>query len=325
MRPVFRIVVDGRQDVTDRFRDRLLSLRVTDEAGVRSDAVELRLDDRDSAIGLPPTGREMKISLGYEDRRETVTGTYVVDEVELSGPPQTLVVRAKAADMHSSLKAQRTRSWEDVSLGDLVASIAADHDLKPRVGGTLRSVRIPHLDQTEESDLHLLTRLARDHDAVAKPAGGHLLFVPRGEAASATGRPMPTVDVRPEDCRRWSVTIADREAYRSVRAHWHEPESGKRRTETAGDGEPAWTLRRTWASASEAREAARAKLSALTRGTARLSLALSPGNPVVAAEAELRLRGFRKGVDGSWTCSRAVHRLDRGGYATSVEAELKGG
>ncbi|MDE0126356.1 MAG: contractile injection system protein, VgrG/Pvc8 family [Bryobacterales bacterium] len=325
MRPAFRIVIDGRQDVTDRFRDRLLSLRVTDEAGVRSDAVEVRLDDRDSAIELPPTGRGMEVSLGWEDRRETVDGTYVVDEVELSGPPQTLAVRAKAADTHSSLKAQKTRSWDDVSLGDLVASIATDHGLKPRVGGALRAVRIPHLDQTEESDLHLLTRLARDHDAVAKPAGGFLLFVPRGDAASATGQPMPVVDVRPEDCRRWSVTIADREAYRSVRAHWHEPESGERRTETAGDGEPAWTLRRTWASASEAREAARAKLSALERGTVRLSLELSPGNPVAAAEAELRLSGFRDGANGSWTCSRAVHRLDRSGYSTTVEAELKGG
>ena len=325
MRPVFRIVIDGRQDVTDRIRDRLLSLRVADEAGRLSDSAELRLDDRDGVLALPRRGAGMEISLGYEDRREAVAGTYVVDEVELSGPPQTLAVRAKAADMRSSLKAQKTRSWDDVSLGELVSSIAADHGLEARVGSALRTVRISHLDQTEESDLHLLTRLARDHDAVAKPAGGVLLFVPRGEAASATGRQMPVVDVRPEDCRRWSVTIADREAYRSVRAHWHEPESGERRTETAGDGAPAWTLRRTWASASEAREAARAKLSALKRGTVRLSLALSPGNPVVAAEAELRLRGFRDGADGSWTCSRVVHRLDRGGYATSVEAALKEG
>lgn len=325
MRPVFRVVVDGGQDVTERIRDRLLSLRISDEAGRRSDAAEIRLDDRDGAIAMPRRGAEMEISLGWEGRQERVEGVYVVDEVELSGPPQTLAVRAKAADMHSPLKAQKTRSWDDVTLGGLVSSIAAEHGLQARVGSALRGVRIPHLDQTGESDLHLLTRLARDHDAVAKPAGGFLLFVPQGEAASATGRPMPVVDVRPGDCRRWSATIADRKAYGAVRAHWHEPESGERRTETAGSGEPVWTLRRTWGSATEAREAARAKLSALKRGTVRLSLELSPGNPLAAAEAELRLQGFRDGADGSWTCSRAVHRLDRGGYATSVEAELKGG
>ena len=321
MRPVFKIVIDGRQLVTAGIRDRLLSLSVTDEAGRQSDAAEIRLDDRDSAIERPRRGVAMEISLGYEGRKATVQGVYIVDETELSGPPQTLAVRAKAADMRASLKAQRTRSWDDVSIGDLVASIAASHGLEPRVGSALRPVRISHLDQTEESDLHLLTRLARDHDAVAKPAGGFLLFVPQGEAASATGQPMPTIDVRPEDARSWRVTLADRAKYRSVRAHWHDAGTGERMTETAGSGDPAWTLRRAYASESEAREAARAKLAELARAIARLSVVLSPGNPVAAAEAELRMRDFRDGVDGSWTCRRVVHRLGPGGYSTSVEAE----
>ena len=323
MRPVFRIVIDGRGDITDLVRDRLLSLSVVDEAGRESDSAELRLDDRDNVIDLPPRGAKMTVSLGYDDREETVTGTYVVDEFELSGPPDTLAIRAKGADMRAELKAQKTRSWDDVTLGDLVGRIAADHGLEARVGSALRSIRIPHLDQVEESDLHLLTRLARDHDSVAKQAGERLLFVPRGEVSSATGKPMPAVDVRPRDVHRWSVTIADRDAYASVRAHWHEPATGRRRTETAGSGSPARTLRRTHASASEAAEAARAELARLARGTVRLSAELSPGNPVVAAEAELRLAGFRKGAAGSWTCRRVTHRLNPRGYSTAVEAELK--
>jgi hypothetical protein len=266
----------------------------------------------------------MTVSLGWQGPGVSVQGTYIVDEVELSGPPDTLAIRAKAADMRASLKAQKTRSWDAVSIGELVRQIAAGHGLKARVGSALRGVRIPHLDQTEESDLHLLTRLARDHDAVAKPAGEHLLFVPRGEAASATGQPMPAVDVRLQDVSRWRVTLADRDAYSSVRANWHEPDTGQLRTETAGSGEPAWTLRRAYASASEASEAARAKLAELARGTASLSLKLASGNPAIAAEGVLMLGGFGDGADGSWTCVRVVHRLDRGGYSTQAEGELKG-
>lgn len=325
MTPAFRIVIDGRQDITERVRDRLLSLTVTDEAGRESDAAEVVLDDRDGDIELPKRGVKMTVSLGWQGREETVQGAYVVDETELSGPPRKLAVRAKAADMRAALKAQKTRSWDDVAIGDLVSAIAADHGLKARVGSALRSVRIPHLDQTEESDLHLLTRLGRDHDAVAKPAGEYLLFVPRGESASAAGKPMPRIDVRPEHVRDWRVTLADRNRYESVKAHWHEPGTGSRRTETAGSGDPAKTLRRTHGSAAEAAEAARAELARLARGTARLTLALVPGNPVAAAEGELRLAGFGDGIDGSWTCRTAVHRLDRGGYSTRTEAELKGG
>lgn len=225
--------------------------------------------------------------------------------------------------MRASLKAPKTRSWGDVSIGDLVGLIAAENGLQARVGSALRAVRIPHLDQTEESDLHLLTRLARDHDAAAKPNGKRLLFVQLGEASSVAGKSMPRVDVRPKQVRRWRATLADRKLYSSATAHWHEPATGERHAETAGSGGPAWTLRRTFASAPEAAEAAPAKLAELARGTARLSIDLSPGNPVVAAEAELRLAGFRAGIDRSWTCRRVVHKLDRRGYSTTVEGEVK--
>ncbi|SMG67144.1 [weak similarity to] Phage late control D [methanotrophic bacterial endosymbiont of Bathymodiolus sp.] len=40
MRPRFRILAN-QQDITDTIRDRLLSLRITDEAGNQSDTVEL--------------------------------------------------------------------------------------------------------------------------------------------------------------------------------------------------------------------------------------------------------------------------------------------
>ncbi|MYE06338.1 MAG: hypothetical protein F4Y04_03810 [Chloroflexi bacterium] len=226
--------------------------------------------------------------------------------------------------MLSELKAQKTRSWDDVSIGELVSGIAADHGLEPRVDSSLRGIRIPHLDQTDESDLHLLGRLAKEHDAIAKPASGTLLFVPRGRASSASGKPMPSVPIQCEEVRDWRVTLAGRGEYMAVRAHWREAESALRNTEQAGSGSPVYALRRLHASATEARQAARAKLASLTRGTGNLALTLSRGNPVVAAESQLDLKGFREGVDGRWSCIRATHVLaGRGGYTTRAEAELR--
>ena len=51
MTPAFRIIVDRHQDVTDSIRERLLSLRVSDEEGHESDSVEVRLDDRGGTPG----------------------------------------------------------------------------------------------------------------------------------------------------------------------------------------------------------------------------------------------------------------------------------
>ena len=320
----FRIVIDGRQDATDAMRDRLVDLTITDEAGEQSDTAEIRLDDRDGKIELPRKGAEIEISLGWGGGKLTKTGRYTVDETEVGGPPDTLVVRARGADMHSELKAHKSRSWDDVSIGDLVSGIAADHGLEPRVGNSLRRVRILYLDQTDESDLHLLTRLPRDYDAVAKPASGRLLFVPQGQAESASGQAMPVVQVRPHHLGRWRVTLVDRGEYGAVRAHWREEGAATRMTEKAGNRDPVYMLKRLHASATEASEAARAKLAALSRGTGAFAGTFSRGNPVLTAEAELELQGFRKGVDGRWICTRTTHALTgRGGYTTRVQAVLR--
>ena len=176
-------------------RDRLVDLTVTDEAGEQSDSAEIRFDDRDSRIKLPPTGAYLEISVGWDTENLTKMGRYAVDEFELSRPSAAIAIRAKGADMHSGLKAQKTRSWDEISIGDLVGGIAADHGLEPRVGDSLRGIRIRHLDQADESDLHLLTRLAGHSDGVAKPASGTFLFVRRGHARSASGTLMPVIRI----------------------------------------------------------------------------------------------------------------------------------
>ncbi len=56
----------------------------------------------------------------------------------------------------------------------------------------------------------------------------------------------------------------------------------------------------------------------LAGATRRLIVELAPGQPAVAAEAEMRLAGFWGGVDGSWTCQCAVHTLDARSYPTDV-------
>ena len=322
MTPDFRIEVDGSQDATAAIRDRLLQLSVTDEAGEQSDSAEIRIDDRGGAVALPRKGSRLSISLGWLDGKMTPAGEFTVDETALEGPPDTLVIRARGADMRSSLKSRKSRSWSDVSLGELVAGIASEHGLEGRVGESLRAVRIPHLDQTEESDLHLLTRVARDYDAIAKPASGKLLLVPRGEASSATGRRMPAVEIEPADASRWRASLADRGDYSAVTARWRDAGAAGSVTEEAGSGEPVYALRRLYPSSGEARDAARAKLRELLRGTGRLAITLEPGKPEIAAEAELLLKGFRDGLEGRWICTRAVHRIGDGGYSTSVTAEL---
>ena len=321
MTPAFRIVVDEHQDVTAAIRERLLALRVSDEEGYRSDTVEIRLDDRGGVVELPRRGAELQVELGYEESGRVSMGRYTVDEVELSGPPATITIRAKAADMRATLKQRKTRSWHQISIGDLVATVAAEHGIEPRTAEDLRGIVLPHVDQTDESDLHLLTRLGEQYDAEGRFGNGRLAFVRRGTASSATSGQVTPVRIAREQTTDYRVTLADRNRYRSVMAYWYDMETGQRTEVQAGDGEPVYALRDNYIDAATARAAANAKLDALNRATGTLSLTLKPGVPTVSAGSPLTLTGFREGVNGRWIATHVTHEINNSGHSTTVEAE----
>lgn len=319
MRPLYRITADNA-DITAKIADRLLRLVVTDEAGWRADTVEITLDDRDQALALPAKGAVLRVWLGLE--QPVFLGSYTVDELTVSGGPARLVIRAKAADMRAQLKAPKTRSWDSITLGDLVKTVAREHDLTPRVAADLATVDLGHVDQTEESDLHLLTRLAKQYDAVAKPAGGMLLMVGRGKAKTASGRSLPPVTLSAAEFTTWSATLADRGRYASVVATWHSAGAAQTQEITIGAGQPAYRLREPYPTEAAAKAGAAAKYRTFQRGTGTFTGTLAQGNPLVAAEVPLTLSDLRAGVDGAWTVTRATHRLDEGGYVTEIEAKV---
>ena len=316
--PVFTIDADGK-DITNVIRNRLLSLRITDAAGYDSDTLEISIDDRDGTVALPATGALLQVSLGYEDNLQLM-GRFVVDELRLSGPAMKLNITARAADFKQQLKQQKTRAWENITIGGIVSTIAASHELEPIVSGKLADTLIQRIDQTDESDLHFLTRLSKEHDAIAKPTNKKLIFAPRGDAKTASGQPMPTVNLARNQLSSWSARLADRDKYQSVTGYYHDATAGQRIPVIAGQGEPGYSLRNNHPDQSSAKQAAVAKLKNLNRGSGSLSLTL-PGNPDLMAETPITISGIRTGIDGRWITTSVTHELNGSGYVTTVEAE----
>jgi hypothetical protein len=327
LRPVYRLLAN-QEDLTNTIRRRLISLRYTDEAGLDSDVLEIVLADNepDHPIEIPPTGAELELYLGYDDMAERI-GLFIADEVELSGWPGQMTIRARAAPFEKSkagkinLQSQKTRDWDaGTMLGDVVKAIASEHGLIPAVAEDLASVVLPHLAQIDESDINFLSRVIRRYDAVIKPAGGKLALAKIGEAKTVGGRDMSTVTLTPSDVSSWRVSITKRETSGSVIACWHETEEAKRHEVQVGDGEPKTRLKMYYANQDLARAAAETELRKRERGTVSVSVTL-PGRTDLMAEGRLILKGFRAGVNGEWSIKRAEHSLGSGGYTTSVEAE----
>ena len=135
--PVYQIVADGTA-ITSAIADRLVELTITDEAGIESDRLSMTLDDRTRRDGakaeLPMPGTTLEVHLSYKDRTTWVPmGLYIVDEIELSSPPATLSLTAKAADMIGPFRAPKTRSWHETTLGALITAMAGEHGYEPRI------------------------------------------------------------------------------------------------------------------------------------------------------------------------------------------------
>lgn len=318
MTPDLRVRADGR-DITGAVRDRFLSVTVTDRADEEADTLELSLDDRPPGIVVPPTGAVLEVDLGLTETGLSLMGSYTVSEVEQEGAPDTLTIRAHAADLLRELKAPRTRSWSLYTIGDVVATIAGRHGLETRVDPALGGIALAHLDQVDESDLSLLRRMASYQlDVVAKVARGRLLFLRRqvlvNELAAAA------TDLVRSAGMEYRILRADRGRYGSVVAKWREYDAAALQEVRAGSGEPTYSLPDTYPDVASASNAAQTKLRALQRGTRNGSLQLTPGRPDLAADVPLRLRGWGS-IDGVWVARSVRHSVSGDGYRTGLDVE----
>lgn len=314
-------------DITATIVARLISLTVTDQAGVESDSFDLLLDDSDDLIEPPRKGAKIRIFMGYVETGLTYMGEFTVDEVEVALPPQELRITGKAADMRDAMKAQKTREFGDnPKLATVFGKIAQDHGLTLKIAPDLAGKAIDYLAQTEESDLHLATRLAARFDAIAKVADGKLVVAKRGAASAASGQPMPAVTLTVTDIKKVRGKLKDRERFGAVKARWHDQPVAKKTDvqEKRGDG-PVYTLRETYPTEAEARDACKAKLQEMQRREADISIEMA-GDPRMAAEVKLTLAGVSQKLDGDYVIKRARHTMkgSKPGFTTQVEGEPPG-
>lgn len=322
--PAFTLTVAG-EDRTGVIAGRLQALKVTDTIHHKGDELTLTIDDADNAVATPAHGAVISLSIGYVDGELVDQGQFTVDETEPSGPPDVLEVRAKSADMRASLKAQKSRAWRATTVGAIVRQVAGEHGLTPQVGDALGGVAVAHRDQAGESDLHFLTRLGRENDAVAAPKAGKLVFAPKGQAVSASGKPLDPLVLDRTDLTSWKAVSADRQKHGRVRARHRDAAGAADVYEEAGDADPTLTLRHLHPDAATARQAAHATHSRLKRQAHGVELEL-PGRPDAFAGRPMQLTGLRDGLSGVWIISKAEHEIDfRGaGYVTRLEATVDG-
>ncbi|EJL88023.1 phage late control D family protein [Pantoea sp. GM01] len=346
--PAFRLTLAGA-DVTQKIEQRLISLTLTDNRGFEADQLDIELDDADGQLLMPRRGVELSLALGWKGEALFPKGTYTVDEIEHSGTPDRLTLRARSADFRQTLNTKREKSWHQTSVGEVVKEIAGRHKLKTAIGDDVAKMSLDHIDQTNESDASFLMRLAKQCGAVACIKDGNLLFIRQGQGKTASGKVLPAITLVRKDGDGHRFTLADRDAYTGVIASWlhtREPDKKpeatvkrKRRKPAAQKKEPeakqgdyligtdenVLVLSRTYANRANAERAAKMQWERLQRGVATFSIQLARGRADLYTEMPVKVSGFKQQIDaGEWIITTLTHGLSaENGYTTSIELEVK--
>ena len=358
LKPIFKLEVDG-VEISGKIHNRLIRLSLTETRGLEADQLDIELDDTDGKLTIPEKGVLMSVYLGFESENHILNiqkqkpiqtglvykGEFKIDEVSHQGTPDTLSIKGISMDLTDQWAEAKEKSWHKKTIEEIVATIAKDHQCDYIISESLKSEKVDHIDQTNESDAAFLTRLAEQYDAGAVLKNGLLLFFNLNEPITPNGEPIPVFEITRNKGDNHSYTTADTQDYKAVKAFYTDKKTGKRqhiiinadnlepKKDTKGKkqksqnpkletGEKVKVLRHLYASKQTAENGARAAFKKLKRGVAQFELALAVGVPELFPQTPVVVSGFKDQIDQeSWLIKKISHNLDNNGLTSRMALE----
>ena len=333
--PDYMLMLDSR-DITGNISDRLMSMTLTDNRGFEADQLDIELNDADGQVGLPVRGAVLTVYIGWKRFCHGMQSGSPLMRVEHRGAPDGHHPRP-GADFRGTLNSRREGSWHDTTLGAIVEAIASRNRLEASVAPSLAGIKIPHIDQSQESDAKFLTRLAERNGGEVSVKMGKLLFLKAGQGVTASGKKIPQITITRSDGDRHHFAIADRGAYTGVTAKWlhtKDPKPQKQKVKLkrkkkekhlralehpkakpvrqkkapkvpearegeymAGEADNVFALTTVYATKAQAMRAAQAKWDKLQRGVAEFSISLATGRADIYTETPVKVSGFKRVID----------------------------
>ena len=334
--PAYRVTAEGR-DITRVLARYLVDITLTDYGGATARSDELKITLLSERLPLPTKGARLRVALGFNGNLVD-KGWFVVCGVSSSGPPRRIEIYATAAPMNAEKQSgdvlnQKTRSWDNLTLGDLVKTVATENGLKARVAEKLAGIRITHVDQVAESDASLLSRLARTYNAVSKPAGGYWLFLEQGAGTTVSGAPLKTVTLTPSMVSSWNYQEGERgsstgeKKKEKITVRYFDMADGRTKTATVEHDGSSVTSPYTQPEKETAEQQAKSKKTQAQRNSRKMTLTgpCRPSYVAMTAESGVVTSGFGKREDRRWLVESLAFSLSSSGFTFTFNlvAEIK--
>lgn len=299
------------------------AISYVDRLGARSGDLCVEVEDharRWQGPWYPALGDGVEAFLGYDGGQLLACGSFQVDDLQLSGPPDAFRLRCLAAYITPAMRTRLSVAYEGQTLLAIAATIASKYGLGLVSAPELEDVAFARVTQRDETDLEFLARLADEFGYDFTVRGAQMIFY--AHAALQLAAPIATI-VRGE-LERFAFRNRTRRIYSAASAAYFDP-SGKQliaQSMSAAAAAPTGDTLKIIARCENAAQAGLRAAAALNRNnrsffSARLT---GPGNPALCAGCNVLLSGWGM-LDGVYLIETARHLLSRErGYTTEVEA-----
>lgn len=227
-------IVYNAKDISNDIAPFLLDFSYTDNESGKADDIQITLEDRNQLwIGdwFPAKGDTITASIVVSDwfrQGEAISlpcGTFTVDEIDFSGPPSTVAIKATSIPTTAGIKGQtKTRAWERISLQAIAAEIAAGASLSLmyEADGNPQYLRI---DQVESSDLAFLQLLCEQACVALKVTDNKIVIFDK--RAYESNDAVRTIDRLAGDVKNYGLKSKTAGTAKTAKVSYSDPLTGE--------------------------------------------------------------------------------------------------
>lgn len=346
LRTLLQLEFDG-VDISEDLLPDLLSFSYDDKETHEADEIQITLkDEHGKWAGMwKPDGGESVRAWIIEGRTDGIgpeiyCGRFYVDSLSVSGAPRTMDISAISIPMNKPIRKKlKSKTWAKQSIEDIARAIANDNGVELQY--LAQAVKLDKQKQDRKSDLQFLQTICNDAGLSLKVTDSTIVIF--DQQTYEREKPARVYTLGENDILSWSFESSMTETYKTCKVSYRDPKKKKKKkagkydfvgAQGSGGENPGvstyiyqdpnvsedgqeYELKARAPSIEDAKRLARAKLRELNRRSVTGSISII-GDVGVVAGIVIEIRGFGA-FDGNFIVERASHKVDGGGYVTSME------
>jgi phage protein D len=313
----------------------LISFSYTDNAGDKADDLAITLEDRKGnwrGPWFPSKGATIRATIitrnwyGPNETKSLPCGTFEIDEIECSGPPTQVQIKAVSTLISKPMRQeQKTKAWENVKLSVIAGDIAKKNGLK-LFWDSSNDPLFERRDQVEMSDLEFLQTRCRDYGIGIKVADAQLVCY--DEETYEAKDSVAAISFGDKRVKSHRFRTKTRGTYKGARVQYHDPVKDENFEVYADDDdveetEQVLVINQRVDTLADAENIAEKKLHEANKKETTGSLTMV-GDMRFVGGSNVDVSGWGK-FDGKYFIEKATHNVSKGnGYETSIDLRRGG-